>query len=63
LRSSSRRGQFIPALSQKAHPPILLIDGELEPQADREYLEQSFQDLSEAKAYVTVSKSNHYFNT
>jgi pimeloyl-ACP methyl ester carboxylesterase len=55
--------RFIPAFSQTDHPPILLMDGELEPQADREYLEQYFQDLSEPKAYVTVSQSNHYFNT
>jgi len=50
-------------LSRSPHKPVLLMDGELESEADRAYLRDYFERMAEPKTYVTVPRSNHYGNT
>ncbi len=54
---------FLTQLSAPAHKPILLIDGELEAEADKRYLRDLYERLSEPKHYVTIRGSDHYANT
>jgi len=51
------------ALSRHPHKPVLLMDGGLESQANRDYLKGFFDSMVEPKTYVTVPRSNHYANT
>ena len=55
--------RHIPYFQQSGHKPILLIDGEKESQADREYLSDYYQQLAPPKKYVTIANDNHYANT
>jgi pimeloyl-ACP methyl ester carboxylesterase len=50
-------------LSRNPHKPVLLMDGEVESEADRAYLRGYFDLMIEPKAYVTVPRSNLYANT
>jgi len=43
------------------HPPLLLIDGALEPSEDLEFLRNLYQKISEPKAYITIDNAGHYF--
>jgi pimeloyl-ACP methyl ester carboxylesterase len=54
---------YLDYFSQKVHKPILLIDGELESDKDKIYLQKAFDKLSEPKEYITIENSDHYFNT
>jgi len=58
-KSEKRVGPF----SQKVHKPILLIDGELESDKDKIYLQKAFNKMSEPKKYITLANSDHYCNT
>jgi pimeloyl-ACP methyl ester carboxylesterase len=62
-----RRGRnlerHLEILSRESHKPVLLMDGELEREADRAYLRGYFDRMAEPKGYVTVPRSNHYANT
>ncbi len=55
--------RFLSHLSAREHKPILLIDGELEAEADKRYLRDLYERLSEPKHYVTIRGSDHYANT
>lgn len=56
-------GNYINDLSQEGHKPILLIDGQLESEADRIYLKEFYEAISEPKGYATIPSSDHYANT
>jgi pimeloyl-ACP methyl ester carboxylesterase len=45
------------------HPPLLLIDGEREPLADRRFLETLARQLAPPAAYRTVPDADHYLNS
>jgi pimeloyl-ACP methyl ester carboxylesterase len=47
----------------RAHQPLLLIDGALESAADRAFLQNVYNLLSEPKAYMTLADADHYVNT
>ena len=53
------RGYF----STPGHKPLLLVDGSLESEQDREYLQAYYKSISEPKAYVTLAGADHYANT
>jgi hypothetical protein len=55
--------RHLDVLSHHPHKPVLLMDGGLESQANRDYLKWFFDRMVEPKAYVTVPGSNHYSNT
>lgn len=48
--------------SRPGHKPLLLIDGELEDQADRLFLGEIFDLLVEPKDYITLTDADHYAN-
>ena len=50
-------------LKHPAHPPILLIDGEMEGQKDLFFLKKLYEKMTEPKAYITIQNANHYFGT
>lgn len=43
------------------HPPILLIDGELEDPKDLLFLRDLYENITEPKAYITIKNADHYF--
>jgi len=45
------------------HPPLLLIDGEREPAADRRFLEGLAHRLTPPAAYRTLPGADHYLNS
>lgn len=53
----------LPELSRRCHAPLLLIDGEREPEADKRYLARYADRIAEPKKYVTIERSDHYGNT
>jgi dienelactone hydrolase len=48
-------------LEHSIHPPILLIDGELENPKDLAFLKNLYEEITEPKAYVTIQNADHYF--
>ncbi|HEX6387287.1 MAG TPA: hypothetical protein VF177_21685, partial [Anaerolineae bacterium] len=44
------------------HVPILLIDGELEAQEDRQFLQDEYDAMAGAKAYTMLPSADHYAN-
>ncbi len=50
-------------LEYPEHPPVLLIDGEMEDEQDRRFLENLYNRMTPPKAYVTLDDANHYFGT
>jgi len=48
-------------LEYPVHPPILVIDGELEDPKDIAFLENLYEEITEPKAYVTIKNAEHYF--
>lgn len=52
----------IPSYQTEGHKPIFLIDGGLEGQADQEFLQNVYRQLSHPKKYLTIRGSNHYSN-
>lgn len=48
-------------LEHSVHPPILLIDGELENPKDLAFLKNLYEEITEPKAYVTIKNADHYF--
>ncbi len=57
---SMQMENFSDYLMMPAHKPLLLIDGELESEADRIYLEKFFESIAEPKSYFTLSGTDHY---
>jgi pimeloyl-ACP methyl ester carboxylesterase len=53
---------FLPLLQVEGHHPVLLIDGEREPEVDRIYLRAYFGEMAEPKDYHTLAGSDHYSN-
>ena len=49
--------------SRDGHKPIMLVDGELENQADKQYYEQLHSAWAEPKQFVRLIGSDHYINT
>lgn len=45
------------------HPPLLLMDGERESRADRDYLARFAARVAPPVRYVTIAESSHYANT
>lgn len=58
LSIENHRGYF----SRPGHPPILLIDGELEAESDRLFLSEFHEAMAGPKAYVTIAGADHYAN-
>lgn len=49
--------------SDPGHKPLLLIDGMLESEADRVFLEELCETISEPRKCSTLTDANHYANT
>jgi pimeloyl-ACP methyl ester carboxylesterase len=49
-------------LSQPTHPPLLLLDGELEGREDQQFLQEIFSLTAGNKKYVTLTNADHYAN-
>jgi pimeloyl-ACP methyl ester carboxylesterase len=49
-------------LSQPNHPPLLLVDGELEGREDQQFLQKIFSLTAGNKEYVTLTNADHYAN-
>ncbi len=43
------------------HPPLLVIDGALEPPEDLAFLKNFFQRITPPKTHVTIENAGHYF--
>jgi pimeloyl-ACP methyl ester carboxylesterase len=63
FRSAIDLSNHMPSLAKPGHKPILLIDGEREPERDRMYLASRADSIAEPKSYVTLRASDHYSNT
>lgn len=50
-------------LDYPIHPPVLLIDGALEPPEDLSFLHNIYLQMTEPKDYITISNATHYFGT
>jgi len=50
-------------LDYPVHPPVLLIDGARESQADLDFLQEVYVNMTEPKGYVTIRDADHYFGT
>jgi pimeloyl-ACP methyl ester carboxylesterase len=48
---------------QRDHPPLLLLDGELEEKKDRAFLEELFHRMTSPVKYQTVPFADHYLNS
>lgn len=55
--------QYLPYFSQATHNPLLLIDGELEGDKDKLYLQNYFKQLAGNAKHITISGSDHYSNS
>ena len=53
---------YTDTFSEPGHKPIFLIDGSLESDEDRRYLQQFYQGLTEPKEYLTLESADHYAN-
>lgn len=56
-------GRYLPLFSQAAHAPLLLIDGELENEKDKLYLQNYSKKLTGNTKHITISGSDHYSNS
>lgn len=64
IQGANRRGRkLMDYFLQDFHKPLLLIDGELEDEKDKQYLKIYYANMTEPKKYVTIRKSDHYCNT
>lgn len=54
--------RYLPYLSGSRHPPVLLLDAELEPREDRDFLRRFYEQMSEPKEYRTLP-GDHYADT
>lgn len=63
LKLSRDISGYLPYLSGPTHKPILLIDGDLENEADKRYLRAYYDSMSQPKQHLTIPGSNHYANT
>lgn len=48
--------------AENFHVPILLIDGELEAEADRRFLQEAYEAMAGEKWYTTLPDADHYAN-
>jgi pimeloyl-ACP methyl ester carboxylesterase len=48
---------------QHDHPPLLLLDGQLESEKDRAFLEELFHRMTPPVSYKTIPFSDHYLNS
>ena len=55
--------RYLDYFAREGHKPLLLMDGELEDEADREYLRRYYESMAGPKGYVTVRGADHYANT
>lgn len=55
--------RFLPRWMMPDHVPLLLVDGDREPDEDREYLSRYASQVVPPKRYVTVERADHYLNT
>lgn len=53
---------YLQLLQARGHHPVLLVDGEREPAADKDYLEAYYEAMAEPKDYHTLARSDHYSN-
>ena len=53
---------YLDYFSTSAHKPIFLIDGSLESELDRQYLQQLYSEMSNPKEYLTLQDADHYAN-
>ena len=53
---------FLPLLQVEGHNPVLLIDGEREPDKDMVYLQAYYGEMADPKDYHTLARSDHYSN-
>lgn len=63
LSQSNNIEKYKDYFSSPEHKPLLLVDGSLESEADRLYLQEYYDSISEPKAYVTLADADHYANT
>jgi hypothetical protein len=54
---------YIEYFSQEGHKPVMLVDGELEAQEDKLYLERFADIVTNPKKFVRLKRSDHYCNT
>ncbi|MGH7718836.1 MAG: alpha/beta hydrolase [Gemmatimonadaceae bacterium] len=52
-----------PAYAGPGHPPVMLVDGSLEPEADRRHLRAMYQSFSEPKRFLRLRNGDHYANS
>lgn len=62
LNESLNIENYMNYFSQNGHKPILLIDGLLESEEDRTYLQALFEKMEEPKKYVSLEDADHYAN-
>jgi hypothetical protein len=48
---------------QQDHPPLLLLDGELESEKDRVFLNELFHRMTSPVSYQTIPFADHYLNS
>lgn len=53
---------FLPALKDPGHVPVLFVDGSLEPKSDLGYLRQFVEKLAPPISHVRIAGSDHYAN-
>jgi pimeloyl-ACP methyl ester carboxylesterase len=53
---------YLDYFTQPEHKPILLIDGMLEDEKDRQYLQQIYSSMTGPKKHITLSNADHYAN-
>jgi pimeloyl-ACP methyl ester carboxylesterase len=46
----------------KHHSPLLLVDGEKEGDAFKQYMRKYFESIGEPKSYCTIPGAHHFFN-
>ncbi len=61
--SDSNMDNHLGYFSTAGHKPLLLIDGELESEADKDYLREYYESIVEPRKYVTIPGSDHYANS
>jgi hypothetical protein len=54
---------YLTPLATPGHKPVMLVDGEREPEEEKVYLERFHARLSEPKKLVRLHRSDHYCNT
>lgn len=55
--------EYVEPYLTEGHRPLMLIDGELESEADKRYLENYFDKLAPPKKFVRLRGATHYCNT